>query len=99
MIIIDYDDFVIDKTKDGYRVTRINDDMDAHTHLKSRSACNSVIDNVIKKKIPRNTGFYYLISLQRLSTDEKYINKIQELIDVRTQRGVKQYYFNPHKKR
>ena len=98
MLSIDYKDFVINKTIDGYRVTRIDNNKDQHTHLKSRSACDTVIHNVINKKIPKNVGNYYLTSLIRLSDDTKYISKIEELINVRKQKGKKQNYFNPHKK-
>lgn len=99
MFTIDRDDFVIDSTTDGFRVTRIDNDLDMHTHLKSKSACNTVIQNVISKKIPKNVGNYYLTSLIRLSDDEKYISKIEELINTRKNKGRKQDYFNPHKKR
>ena len=95
---IDYNDFVIDKTTDGYRVTRIDNDKDQHTHLKSLSACNLVIHNVINKKIPKNLSNYYLTSLIRMSDDEKYSYKIQELIETRKSKGIKQKYYNPHKK-
>lgn len=95
---IEYKDFVIDKIESGYRVTRICDNLDFHTHLKSKSACESVINNVVNKKIPKNVGEYYLTSLIRLSSDDTYKNKIQELIDVRKSKGKKQNYFNPHKK-
>ncbi len=96
---IDRKDFVIDQTSDGYRVKRIDIDGNKHTHLQSLSACNSVISSVIHRKIPRNTSIYILKSLIRLSDDENYNNKVQELIDVRLQKGRKQYYFNPIKKR
>ena len=98
VLAIVYDDFVINKTIDGYRVTRIDNDKDQHTHLKSLSACNTVIKNVINKKIPKNVGNYYLTSLIRLSDDENYISKIKELINTRNQKGKKDYYFNLHKK-
>lgn len=98
MFTIDRADFVIDTTIDGFRVRRIDVEGDLHTHLKSKSACNTVITNVINKKIPKNTGFYYLTSLIRLSTDEKYISKVEELIEVRKSKGKKQNYFRPTKK-
>lgn len=95
---IGYNDFVIDKTTDGYRVTRIDNHKDQHTHLKSYAACNSIVHNVINKKIPKNVSNYYLTSLIRLSDNDKYSYKIQELIETRKSKGKKQYYFNPHKK-
>jgi hypothetical protein len=95
---IDQNDFVIYKTVDGYRVTRIDNSEDRHTHLKSKSACNTVIQNVINRKIPKNVGSYYLTSLIRLSDDAEYIGKIEELIETRKLKGKKQNYYNPHKK-
>jgi len=95
---IDQRDFVIYKTIDGYRLTRIDNEEDKHTHLKSKSACNIIIQNVVNKKIPKNVGIYYLTSLIRLSDDENYISKIEELIETRKSKGKKQNYYNPHKK-
>jgi hypothetical protein len=95
---IDQRDFVIYKTVDGFRVTRIDNSEDRHTHLKSKSACDTVIQNVINKKIPKHVGNYYLTSLIRLSDDGEYIRKIEELINVRKLKGKKQNYYNPHKK-
>lgn len=68
-----------------------------HTHMKSRSACENIIKNVIHKKIPNNVGNYYLSSLIRVSIDERYNDRVQQLIDFR-KLGRKQYYFNPSKK-
>jgi hypothetical protein len=82
---------------DGYRVTR-NDDSDAHTHLISLNGARNAIKYVTDKKIPRNTGTYYLESLVRLSDNKLYINKVYELINIRKTKGKKQLYFNPIKK-
>lgn len=96
---IDRKDFVIDRTSDGFRVKRIDICGDKHTHLKSLSVCNSVISNVVNQKIPRDSSIYILKSLIRLSNDEKYIGKVQELITTKERKGKKQFYFNPIKKR
>lgn len=93
-----YKGFYIDKTVTGYRICR-QDDMKRHTHLKNLSPSYKLIDNVIARKIPRRCSCYYLESHCRLSDDETYIRKIKEYIDVKQNKGKKQYYYNPHKKK
>ena len=43
----------------------------------------------------RSTDGYYLTSLIRLSEDEFYISKINELLETREQKGKKEKYYNP----
>lgn len=93
---ITYKNFYIDKTTNGYRISRC-DDTDMHTHLQNLNPCYKLIDNVIMKRIPRRCGVYYLESHCRLSDDKEYIRKIREYIEVK-QNKTKQFYFNPHKK-
>ena len=93
-------DFKIDKLKDGtFRVTRIDISGDYHTHMKSKQLAKTVIHNVCYGKIPLNSRDYTLISMYRLSNDEKYRSKIQEILNTRKQKGKKDYYYNPSRKR
>ena len=93
-------DFKIDKLKDGtFRVTRIDISGDYHTHMKSKQLAKTVIHNVCYGKIPLNSRDYTLISMYRLSNDEKYRSKIQEILYARKQKGKKDYYYNPGRKR
>lgn len=93
-------DFKIDKLKDGtFRVTRTNILGDYHTHMKSKQLAKTAIHNVCYGKIPLNLRDYTLISMYRLSNDEKYRSKIQEILDTRKQKGKKDYYYNPGRKR
>ena len=93
-------DFKIDKLKDGsFRVTRTDINGDYHTHMKSKRLAKTVICNVCYDKIPLNSRNYTLISMYRLSNDEKYREKIQEILDTRKQKGKKDDYFNPGRKR
>lgn len=86
-------DYIITKVSNGYIVINTKKDFkDGHTHLRSFNAAKTAIDLSIKKKIPRSTDFYYLRSLIRISKDKEYQEKIQELIDVRIQKGKKQNY-------
>lgn len=89
-------DFKIDKLKDGtFRVTRTDISGDCHTHMKSKQLAKTVIHNVCYGKIPLNSRDYTLISMYRLSNDEKYRSKIQKILDTRKQKGKKDYYYNP----
>lgn len=93
-------DFRIDRLKDGsFRVTRTDIKGDYHTHMKSRRLAKTVIHNVCYGKIPLNSRDYTLISMCRLSDNEKYRSKIQEILDTRKQKGKKDYYYNPGRKR
>lgn len=92
-----YKGFEIQKIEHGYRITKINS-KDKHTHLSSKSACYNAINYVLSRKIPKRTGNYYLTSLARLSDDEIYISKINQLIDTRLKKGKKLNYYNPIKK-
>jgi hypothetical protein len=63
-----------------------------HTHLKSKYQAIYSVDCVYKKKIPRNTNLYFLVSLIRLSTDKEYIKEVEQLIETRKQKGKKDPY-------
>lgn len=89
-------EFMIFKVKEGYIAYNTKKNFqEGHTHLKHFEAAKTAIDLVIKKKVPRSTDGYYLTSLIRLSEDEYYISKINELLDAREQKGKKDKYYNP----
>ena len=93
-------DFEIKRIQDGtFRVTRTDIDGDYHTHMKSKQLAKTVIHNVCYGKIPLNSRDYTLISMYRLSNDEKYRDKIHEILNTRRQKGKKDYYYNPSRKR
>ena len=92
-------DFRIDRLKDGtFRVTRTDIYGDYHTHMKSNQLAKTVIHNVCYGKIPLNSRNYTLISMYRLSDNEKYRSKIQEILETRKQKGKKNNYYNPSRK-
>lgn len=98
--MINREAFKIDRLIDGsFRVTRTDISGDHHSHFKSKQLANKVIINVCNGKIPLNSHNYTLISMYRLSNDEEYRNKIQELLNNRKQKGKKDYYFNPSRKK
>lgn len=87
-----YKGFEISRCGDGLRVTRLDTPGDKHTHLKCYDACYSVIDNVLEEKLPYSKCKWYLRSLIRLSVNEDYIRKIEELLEIREQKGYKPNY-------
>lgn len=89
-------EFMIFKVKQGYIAYNTKKNFqEGHTHLKHFEAAKTAIDLVINKKVPRSTDGYYLTSLIRLSEDELYISKINELLTSREQKGKKEKYYNP----
>ena len=93
-------DFKIEKIKDGsFRVTRTDIDGDYHTHMLSKRLAKTVIHNLCYNKIPLNSRNYTLISMYRLSGEKKECEKIQKILDTRKQKGKKDYYYNPGRKR
>lgn len=95
---IEYDGFIVSKTNTGFRVTR-NDGSDKHTHLKNKNPCFKLIDNVNRKRIPKRCGAYYIESHIRLSDDKEYTRKLEEYLAVKLNKGRKEMYYNPHKKK
>lgn len=88
-------DFKVEKCTDCLRVTRTDIPGDKHTHCKSKHLAETIINNVCSEKIPLHSHSRTLESMKRLSCNEKYIKKIEEILNVRNQKGRKQSYFNP----
>ena len=88
-------DFRIDHCDDCLRITRIDTDSDLHTYVHSCNLAETIINNVCSEKIPLHSHSRTLVSMKRLSNNKDYIEKIDELLNVREQKGRKQDYFNP----
>ena len=88
-------DFRVDVCEDCLRITRTDIEGDLHTHVKSKHLADKIINNVCSEKIPLHSHSRTLVSMKRLSCNNKYIEKIDELLAVREQKGRKQMYFNP----
>lgn len=88
-------DFRVDKCEDCIRITRTDISGDLHTHIRSKKLAETIINNVCSEKIPLHSHSRTLESMKRLSCNEKYIKKIEEVLEVRKQKGRKQSYFNP----
>ena len=93
------EDFRIDKLKNGtFRITRTDVQGDYHTHLDSRRLAKVIIANVCNEKIPLNSHSRTLECMERLTTNNKYKNKIEELLNTRKCK-TKQVYYNPGAKK
>ena len=88
-------DFRIDKCEDCLRITRLDVEGDLHTHVHSRKLAETIINNVCSGKIPLHSHSRTLVSMKRLSNSKQYIEKINQLLMVREQKGRKQTYYNP----
>ena len=88
-------DFKIEKCIDCLRITRLDVKGDLHTHCKSKKLAETIINNVCSEKIPLHSHSRTLVSMKKLSNSKQYIEKIDELLMVREQKGRKQTYFNP----
>ena len=92
-------DFMIERCDNCLRITRIDVEGDLHTHAKSKKLAETIISNVCSEKIPLHSHSRTLVSMKRLSNNKMYIKKIDELLNVRKQKGRKQPYVNPNIKK
>lgn len=98
MVIYRKDEFIILKVSEGFIVYNTKKEWEnGHSHLKSFKAAKTAINLVQKGKLPKSRGFYYLTTLQRISTEEEYIERIEQLKQTRKERGRKQTYYNVNK--
>jgi len=88
-------DFRIDHCDDCLRITRLDISGNMHTHVKSRQLAETIIKNVCSEKIPLHSHSRTLVCMKRLSDNNEYIKKINELLAGRKQKGRKQPYVNP----
>ena len=100
--IFEKDEYIIlkvnSKNKVGYIVYNTKKSFKkGHTHVKGYSMAKTIINNCIKKKTPKTSNLYLLTSHIRISTDEKYIKRIEELIEAKKNKD-KIKYINKSKK-
>ena len=88
-------EFIIFQVKNGYIAYNTKKAFkEGHTHMKCFKSAKTVIDLVIRKKVPRSNDLYYLTSLIRLSEDLAYITKINDLIKYKEEKSKIKYYQN-----
>lgn len=90
--------FIVIKIYGGNKVGYIlyNTDKEwknGHTHLRSFDVAKTIASNVMNHKKPKTNNLYLIESHIRVSTDELYINYIEELIQAK-RNGNKQTYYN-----
>lgn len=99
MAIYRKDEFIILRASKGFIVYNTKKEWESgHSHLRSFKAAKTAINLVRKGKMPRSRGFYYLTTLQRIATDERYVARIEQLKTTRRQKGRKQVYHNVNKR-
>lgn len=64
----------------------------AHTHVRTLNTAKKIIYCISRGIIPKTFSEYLLVSLIRLTDDDRYANQIEELIEVRKQKGKKLKY-------
>lgn len=85
------DAFIIFPVRNGYIVYNEKKEFKlGHSHLRSYNAAKLAIELVKRKKVPTCNSFYYLRTLQRISDDIDYISNIENLIQIRRQKGPKE---------
>ena len=85
-------EYIILAVKKGYVVYNISKPFSkGHSHIYGFNVAKTVIDNCIRKKIPKTRNLYLLSSHIRISTDDKYINMIEELIEVKRDKDKLKY--------
>lgn len=81
---------------DGYIIHNIDKPFnEGHTHINNYKTAVYIIDLAIHKSIPHHICEYFMISLKRLSTDDDYIRKIDDILESKQNRHHKPYYNKP----
>ena len=88
--------FKIYKSDDGFIVhnNMIKGEF-IHSHINNYNTAKWIIGLAINKKCPYDLSKYLVISLIRISTDEKYIRKLKEILNKKNNK--KEYYINVNK--
>lgn len=82
VMIYEDDKFRISHTNDGYLVQNTSMKGFNHTHIHNFGTAMKIVDLARKKKCPYSLPRYLLISLYRISEDEKYKDKIEQILNV-----------------
>ena len=85
-------EYIILAVKKGYVVYNTEKPFAiGHSHIYGFEMAKTIIDNCIKKKMPKTRNLYLLSSHARVSNDEKYIRLVEELIEVRKSKDINKY--------
>lgn len=67
----------------------------SHSHVNNYKTSIWLIELSLKKKAPYNIPKYLLISLIRINSDEKYLKKLNEILEKKNNK--REYYRNINK--
>lgn len=80
-MIYSKNEYIIKKVCNDFLIINTNKEFrHGHTHVKSFKMAKTIIDNCIRKRIPKTSSLYLLDSHVRLSNDKKYITIIKGII-------------------
>lgn len=93
--IFERKEYIILQVKKGYVVYNRNKPFEnGHSHLRSFRTAKTIIDNCIKKKMPKTSNIYLLSSHVRISNDDKFIRMIEELVEAKRDKDKMKYINN-----
>jgi len=88
-------EYIILKVKKGYIVYNTKKVFEnGHTHLQSFEMSKTVIDNSIRKKRPKTNNIYLIESHIRVTSDSKYKQTLEELIEAKKDKTKDNKYHN-----
>jgi cell division protein FtsB len=78
-----------------YIIRNMNKDFeDGHTHIKSYKVAKRLISLAVLEKIDLSLKPYFILSLMRIIDSKEYFKKLQELKEIKKQKGKKLSYRN-----
>lgn len=87
------ENYAIFHSEDGYIVQNLDMSGFSHTHLEGLPQAKKIIKLSRAKKVPFDLPRYLLISLLRVNSDESYLEKITQVMEIKK----KKFYFNSNK--
>lgn len=77
------DSFIIFPSHGGFVAYNTNKEFESgHTHLRSYYSAKKAIWYTRNKRIPDSCSAYFLKSLMRLSEDDKYIERLEQTLNL-----------------
>lgn len=81
LVIYRRKNFIIYDSGDGFIVYNTKGSFQKHhTHIGNFHTCKYIIDLSIRQYIPKDIPNYLLVSLKRLSTDQNFQDRIDQII-------------------
>ena len=91
-------EFIIHNTHKPWKDS-FNRDNNGHTHVEHKKTAIWLCELAAYKRIPRTKCLYFYQSLIRISDDETYTRKLEEMYEVKTKKKYdKKYYYNVNRK-